>query len=361
MIVHLCCSVDAGYYLKRLKEDFPNEKIIGFFYDPNIHPYSEYYLRMIDSKRICQKLDIEFIEGNYDYEYWLQSTKNLADEPEKGHRCSVCFDISLEETAKLAQKLNHKSISTSLLMSPMKSPEQLEIIGKVVKRKYGVDFLLKDYRSKGGHQNQQAMAKEYQTYRQDYCGCMYALIEQREDEDEKKDVIDELFSPITNQILPASIEERTQTYLKRMELEDKNIDYKIIKENFLNYRLFSGAVRISKKIVPSYILYYSMLNRDNGGRIEFEKDGIYHLNRMQIKFITLKKFNYLLEKNYNNIYEIIKNPPSIEEELKIRKNITNSEYNLSPIIVLEEITDKRIDVSINAKTYLDNKEIILIK
>jgi predicted adenine nucleotide alpha hydrolase (AANH) superfamily ATPase len=361
MIVHLCCSVDAGYYLKRLKSDFPDEKIVGFFYDPNIHPYSEYYLRMIDSKRICQKLDIEFIEGNYDYEYWLESTKTLSDEPEKGHRCSVCFDISLEESAKVAQNLGHKSISTSLLMSPMKSPEQLEIIGKVVKRKYDINFILKDYRSKGGHQKQQEMAKEYQTYRQDYCGCMYALIDQREDEDEKKDVIDELFSPITNQVLPASIEERTKTYLKRVELENNNREYKIIKENFLNYRLFSGSVKVSKKIVPSYILYYSMLNRDNGGRVEFEKDGVHHLNRMQIKFITLEKFNKLLDKNYKNIYEIIKNPPKIENELRIRKEITNSEYDLSPIIVLEKIEDKRIDVSINAKTYLDNKEVILLK
>jgi len=359
MFVHLCCAVDAGYFLKKLQEDFPNEKIVGFFYDPNIQPYNEYLLRMQDTKRICKKLDIEMIEGDYNYEYWLQKVSGFENEPEKGIRCSICFDVSLEETAKVAKKFGHNKISTSLLMSPMKSKEQLSNIGKMIKRVYDIDFIIKNYAIKGGHQAQQNMAKNNQVYRQDYCGCIFGLIAQRKEKGENRP--DELYSPITNQILPASIEERLKLYKKRDEYDNKGINYKIVKENFLNYRLLSGKVTIKKETIPNYILFYSYLERKNGGRIEFEKNGVYHLNRMQIKFITLNTFNKLLNKNYLNIYDIYKNPPTIDEEIKIRELLLNEKYNLTPIIVLENIPlNKRIDIEIESKIYPDNKETILL-
>ena len=358
MLIHLCCAVDAGYFLKKLQEDYQNEKIIGFFYDPNIQPYNEYLLRMRDTKRICSRLGIEMIEGDYNYEYWLQKVSGYENEPEKGIRCSICFDVSLEETAKVAKKLGHNKISTSLLMSPMKSKEQLSNVGKMIKRVYDIDFIIKDYAKKGGHQAQQEMAKESQVYRQDYCGCIFGLIPQRADRGENRP--DELYSPITNQILPASIEERLEFYNKRDEYDNKKIKYKIIKENFLNYRLLSGKVSVKKETIPSYILFYSYLERKNGGRIEFEKNGIYHLNRMQIKFISLKTFNKLLNKTYSSIYDIYKNPPTIEEEIKIRETLLNEKYNLTPLIVLENIPiDKRIDVEIESKIYPDNKEVLI--
>ena len=359
MLVHLCCAVDAGYFLKRLKEDFPNEKIVGFFYDPNIQPYNEYLLRMKDTKRICQKLGIEMIEGDYNYNYWLKRVSGYENEPEKGVRCSICFDVSLEETAKTAKKLGHNKISTSLLMSPMKSKEQLSNVGKMIKRVYDIEFIIKDYAQKGGHQAQQEMAKKEQVYRQDYCGCIFGLIPQRNQRGENRP--DELFSPITKQILPASIEEKLEFYKKRDEYDEKGVKYRIVKENFLNYRLLSGKITIKKETIPSYILFYSYLERKNGGRIEIEKDGVYHLNRMQIKFITLKKFNSLLNKNYNSIYDIYKNPPTIKEEIELREKLLETKYNLTPLIVLETIPlDKRIDVEIEAKIYPDNREVFLI-
>ena len=359
MLVHLCCAVDAGYFLKKLKEDFPNEKIVGFFYDPNIQPYNEYLLRKEDTKRICQKLAIKMIEGEYNYEYWLQKVSGYENEPEKGIRCSICFDVSLEETAKVAKKLGHNQISTSLLMSPMKSKEQLTNVGKMIKRIYDIDFIIKDYAQKGGHQAQQEMAKKEQVYRQDYCGCIFGLLPQRSQRGENRP--DELYTPITNQTLPASIEERLEFYKKRDEYDKQGIKYKIVKENFLNYRLLSGKITIKKEILPSYILFYSYLERKNGGRIEFQKNKIYHLNRMQIKFITLKTFNKLLNKNYQNIYEIYKNPPTIDEEIQTRETLLNEKYNLTPIIILENIPlDKRIDVEIKSKIYPDNKEVFVL-
>ena len=359
MLVHLCCAVDAGYFLKKLKEDFPTETIVGFFYDPNIQPYCEYLLRMRDTRRTCKKLGIEMIEGDYNYEHWLSRVSEYENAPEKGIRCSICFDVSLEETAQVAKKLGHKKISTSLLMSPMKSHEQLSNVGKMIKRVYDIDFVVREYAKNGGHQKQQEMAKENQVYRQNYCGCIFGLLPQRAKKGENRP--DELYSPITNQILPASIEERLVLYEKRDKLEEQNIDFKIVKENFLNYRLLSGKVTIKKKTIDSYILFYSYLDRSNGGRVEFYKDDIYHLNRMQIKLITLNKFNKLLNKNYTSILDIYKNPPSIDEEINVREKILNTKYNLSPIIILEEIPlEVRIDVDIQAKIYPDNKEVLIV-
>jgi hypothetical protein len=264
----------------------------------------------------------------------------------------------LEETARVAKKLGHKKISTSLLMSPMKSHEQLASVGNMIKRVYDIDFIVKEYAKGGGHQKQQEMAKETQVYRQDYCGCIFGLLPQRAERGENRP--DELYSPITNQILPASIEERLEFYEKRDKLEEEGIEFKIVKENFLNYRLLSGKVIMKKQIIPSYILFYSYLERKNGGRIEFvDKNEVYHLNRMQIKFITLQKFNELLNKEYQNIYEIYKNPPTIDEEIEVREKLLENRYNLTPLIVLEEIPlETRIDVEIDSKVYPDSKEVI---
>ncbi len=354
MVAHLCCSVDAGYFLKRLQEEFPNEKIIGFFYDPNIHPYSEFKLRSLDTKRICNKLGVEYVEGEYDYESWLKAVKGKENEPEKGIRCSICFDHSLEATAKFAKSINENVITTSLLMSPMKSQEQLQQIGKVIKRKYDIDFYAPDFRKKGGTQAQQEFAKKTQMYRQDYCGCIYGLWQQKQ----HQEIIDELLSPYPFQILPSSIEEKLRLYEKRIDFEEKEINYKILKENFLNYRLLNSSVKSKKIEITHYTLFYSYLDRFQRVKIEFVKDEIAFTNRAQIIFITLKKFNSILNKSYQNVKEIFKNPVTVEEELLVREKITHTKYSLSPIIVVDEFKEK-YDVKINAKIYPDVREILI--
>ena len=92
MLVHICCSVDSHFFLEKLQADYPEEMLTGFFYDPNIHPYSEYRLRYLDVQRSCKKLGIDLIEGEYDYETWMDAVRGLEKEPEKGKRCEVCFD-----------------------------------------------------------------------------------------------------------------------------------------------------------------------------------------------------------------------------------------------------------------------------
>lgn len=350
MVVHLCCSVDAGYFLKRLKE-LTDEKIIGYFYDPNIHPYLEFKLRSLDTQMICERLGVEYIEGEYDYISWLNAVRGNENEPEKGKRCSICFDHSLEATAKFAKSINEKVITTSLLMSPMKSQEQLKDVAEKIKKKYQIDFLIVDFRKRGGTQAQQLYAKENQLYRQDYCGCLYGIYKQKK----SQEVIDELLNPITNQVLPASIEEKLDFYKNRLSLSS----YKIIKENFLNYRLLKGIVKYEKNVTDSYILFYSYLKRPAKGKIEFFYNEIGYFNRMQIIFVSLNKFNKFLKKDYKNVREIFKNPPLIEEEIAFRNYITKTPYNLSPIIVIDKLQNGKYEIEINAKLYPDNKEILI--
>jgi predicted adenine nucleotide alpha hydrolase (AANH) superfamily ATPase len=259
MLVHICCSVDSHFFLEKLQHDYPNEKLIGFFYDPNIHPYSEYQLRLLDVKRSCKKLGIELLEGEYDFEAWMQAVRGLENEPEKGKRCEVCFDKRFDVSAKKALLLGEKSITTTLLVSPLKSQEQLKLSGDKFFKEHGVEFIFYDYRKDGGTAQQSRVTKDEQLYRQDYCGCIYGLTMQREQQDR---LMDEMFSHVSNQTQPSSIEERLEMYHQRDELEDKGIAYKIIREKFLNYRQFIFKLYESgDKIINAYALFYSTLQR----------------------------------------------------------------------------------------------------
>jgi len=267
MLVHICCAVDSHYFLQKLQADYPDEKLIGFFYDPNIHPYSEYYLRLLDVKRSCRMLDIELIEGEYDYALWMETVRGLEHEPEKGKRCSLCFDRRFEVSAKKAAELGESSFTSTLLTSPKKSLKQLQAAGDALGEKYAVTFLAPDYRKASGTQEQNILAKEAQLYRQDYCGCLYGLTIQRE---QQQKLADELFSPLSGQIQPESIESRIALYEARIKLETEDIPYRIIKERFLNWRLIMGWLKVRKETIPSHFLPYSTMKKTySRGRIEY--------------------------------------------------------------------------------------------
>ncbi len=314
---------------------------------------------MLDVKRSCKKLGIDLLEGEYDYENWLEAVRGLENEPEKGTRCEVCFDKRFSVSAKKALELGEKKITTTLLVSPLKSQEQLKRVGDEFHEKNGVEFIAVDYRSGGGTQDQSRVTKEEQLYRQDYCGCIFGLTMQREHQDK---LMDEMFSPISNNILPASIEERLAMYTKRNELEDENISYKIIKQKFLNYRQFSCKLTEGKNSsIPAYALSYSTLPRKHAqGKIEYSIDKLHFFNREEIKFITLESFNALSKRSYTSINDLVLNAPDFEEEMSIRNALTGSNYDLTPIIVVENISDKKLTLQLDAKTYEDTREKLII-
>ena len=329
---------------------------MGFFYDPNIHPYSEYQLRLLDVKRSCKLLNIELIEGEYDTNNWLEAVRGLEKEPEKGARCAVCFDRRFEVTAKKAYELGKKSFTSTLLTSPKKSLKQLRTAGDKLGEKFGVKFIVPDYRKASGTQEQNILAKEASLYRQDYCGCLFGLTMQRE---EQQKLADELFSPLSKQVQPESIEARLELYRKRWDLEEQGIEYKIVKERFLNWRQTFGHLKIKKETIPAHFLPYSSLKKSySRGKIEHNIDGLYYMNRDEVKFITLQHYNNLCSSNYKNIIELIFNPPSIETELKLRHKLISNPFDLSSILVVAHIPTQKIEIVNISHAYEDVKEVL---
>lgn len=355
MLVHICCSVDSHFFLKRLQKAYPDEKLTGFFYDPNIHPYSEYRLRYLDVQRSCRKLGIDLIEGEYDLEAWMDAVRGLEDEPEKGRRCEVCFDRRFEVSAHKALELGEKRMTTTLLVSPLKSQQQLKQSGETFEREHGLEFVFVDYRADGGTQEQSRVTKEEQLYRQDYCGCLHGLTMQREQQDR---LMDEMFSPISAHILPASIEERLSMYERRMQLEEEGIDYRILKQKFLNYRQFSCTLTQGKhQVIPAHALTYSTLPRKRAqGKIEYAVDEVFYMNREEVRFITLQTFNASMDKHYDSVKALIYDPPSRSEELALRERLSETAFDLTPIIVVETIPQGKLTLKLDAKVYEDTKE-----
>ena len=201
------------------------------------------------------------------------------------------------------------------------------------------------------------MAKEDALYRQDYCGCMYGLNIQR---DQQNKLADELFVPISGQIQPESIEERIEMYEKRLVLEERNRPYKLIKQRFLNWRLNMALLRIRKEVIPAHFLPYSTLkSKYTRGKIDYHTGMVHHMNRDEVKFITLETYNTLMEADFTTVKELIFNPPLFDKEVGLRAKLGITAYDLSTILVVEEIPTNKIEILLEGKTYSDVKEVLI--
>ncbi|TKX28488.1 diacylglucosamine hydrolase like protein [Campylobacter sp. MIT 12-5580] len=356
MLVHICCSVDSHYFMSELQKAYPDEKLIGFFYDPNIHPYSEYELRFLDVKRSCDKLGIKLFKGEYDYEAWLKAVKGYEDEPEKGARCEICFDKRMQESVKFAVKIGEKKLTTTLLTSPKKDLVQLQNALQKQCSPFGIEFLAPDFRKNGGTQRQFELAKNEMLYHQNYCGCLYGLSKQKEN----KPFIDELMSPITKQVLPASIEARIKLYKKVQSLEKKGVKFKLEREKFLNYRLLKAGIRLDKKPLQAHFLFYSHFKNAYTRFLQNEAlSGTFSSPKDELHFWDFSFFNALCKYKFKSFEDFLKHPLSIEAEVKIRTKILGN-YNLSPIIITEHLPQGRIELSAKSEIYFDVREKIVL-
>ncbi len=186
---------------------------------------------------------------------------------------------------------------------------------------------------------------------------MYGLNIQRDQQDK---LADELFVPISGQILPESIEERIEMYERRWKLEEENTPHKIIKQRFLNWRLSMGLLRVRKEVIPAHFLPYSTLKGEySRGKIEYNIGEVHHMNRDEVRFITRKYYNKLAHTNYDTITDLIYNPPSFDKELELRAKLGITPYDISIILVVEEIPGNKIEILCQSRTYSDVKEVLI--
>ncbi len=307
ILVHICCSVDSVYSLKKIKELFPDSEVYGFFYNPNIHPYSEYLLRKIDTQFVCKINDIPFYEDEYDYENWYQKTSIFEDLPEKSQRCKICHYNVLEKTAQKALELNAIFFTTTLYMSPLKSKEYLTNIGDKVSLKYGVNFLEVDLKKGGATEKTTTMVNDYSIYRQDYCGCFFASIKHRED-----NLVFDFSTPLKQKIYPASKEYFYKLYKLRYELFCRGYKSNIKKVTFINWRLINSILKINDRIIKDYEIepYSCSTNGKITARVALKKDKEIKLSKDVIK---------ILDKN--TVY--IREPFCSDIIIKIDENILN--------------------------------------
>lgn len=398
MLVHICCSVDSHYFLSELKKAYPSENLIGFFYNPNIHPKSEHDLRLQDVRRSCEMLGVGLIEGRYDTDEWLNGVRGLEEAPEKGERCVKCFDIRLERSAEVASEIGEVRFTSTLLASPMKEQEVLYKQGDIIAKARKLDFVKINVRANGGVNKQNALAKKDNLYRQNYCGCKYALEKQR---DKQGRYSLEMMSDIGSRALPASIEERSEVFAKRDALEKEGKKYILTQRKKRIYRVLSHRLSLNEMAIPNYVLAHSESKRIKmelptwveisinacsspflreflgvDSKVDFahskDNPSLYSVKitigisqRDDTVFLPLESFNEILcdkqtSKNndkhrashkyggvrYDSVRELIYAPICYEEELYLRTLLCGCE-SINPIIIIDDEVAKDLAESQN--------------
>jgi hypothetical protein len=173
LLLHSCCAPCAGEIMLALKASFIDTTI--FFYNPNIHPKQEYELRKKENIDFAKKLNIPFIDADYDRQRWFSLTNGQENEPERGKRCTTCFDMRFEVTAKYAVDNGFKLISSTLGISRWKDLAQINDCGKRAAEAKNIVYWDFNWRKSGGSARMLELSKSENFYQQEYCGCVYSL------------------------------------------------------------------------------------------------------------------------------------------------------------------------------------------
>ena len=173
LLLHSCCAPCAGEVMEALVTSDIDTTI--FFYNPNIHPIEEYEIRKNENIRFAQKLGMPIIDADYDRDEWFERTKGQENEPERGERCSTCFDMRFERTAKYASDNGFDLISSTLGISRWKDMDQINASGAISSAPYDIPYWNFNWRKKGGSSRMLELSKREGFYQQEYCGCVYSL------------------------------------------------------------------------------------------------------------------------------------------------------------------------------------------
>ena len=182
ILLHSCCAPCSSHVITYLTKYFD---ITILYYNPNISPKEEYEKRKSEQIRLIKSIDkvnkIDIIDCDYDNDLYEKSIKGYENCPERGSRCTICFNLRLKKTAEMAKLLNYDYFGTTLTVSPYKNAKLINEIGKKYEEEYGVKWLYSDFKKEDGYKKSIELSKKYGLYRQDYCGCKYSVREKKFD------------------------------------------------------------------------------------------------------------------------------------------------------------------------------------
>jgi hypothetical protein len=175
VLLHSCCAPCSGEVIEAMVRSGLDLTI--FFYNPNIHPLKEYEIRKNENIRYAEKLGIEFVDADYDVQNWFSKSKGMEKEPERGARCTMCFDMRFVRTAEYAKENGFKVFSSSLGISRWKNMNQINDSGTRAAQFVGgdIEYWTYNWRKEGGGARMYDISKREQFYKQEYCGCIYSL------------------------------------------------------------------------------------------------------------------------------------------------------------------------------------------
>ncbi len=167
-----CCAPCSCGVIQKLAAQ--GRKFTVLFYNPNIDNETEYQKRLAENKRVCARFGVPFAQLPYEPEVWCQAVKGLEKEPERGKRCSVCFELRLRRAANYAKEHGFTAFSSVLGISRHKDLDQVNAAAQRAAQKEDIPYDLTNWRKGGTEQLRSALIKEMQIYNQTYCGCVFS-------------------------------------------------------------------------------------------------------------------------------------------------------------------------------------------
>lgn len=174
LLLHSCCAPCSSAVLEMLVDVFD---ITLYFYNPNISQESEFLFRLEELKRLLDEMklkEVKVISPQYDNSEFFDIVKGMEELLEGGKRCEKCYRLRLENSVLYAKENGYDYVTTTLTISPYKNAQWLNEIGLELEEKYGVKYLCSDFKKGNGYKRSCELSKEYNLYRQNYCGCVYS-------------------------------------------------------------------------------------------------------------------------------------------------------------------------------------------
>ncbi len=178
LLLHVCCAPCSTACLEKLSESFI---VTCFYYNPNIEPETEFEYRFSELVRLTNEMPLPdppvVVKGDYEHDRFRNLSRGLETLPEGGERCTRCYSLRLEKTAKAAREGGFDYFTTTLSVSPYKNADKLNTIGASMAEAYGVPYLFSDFKKHDGYLRSIRLSEQYHLYRQDYCGCVYSKLQ----------------------------------------------------------------------------------------------------------------------------------------------------------------------------------------